>query len=270
MAITVDEYFRSRRRTEGQNPSIDLIFKCIDDEPETFNDGDVLSAVDAVSPASYDGLLKQNISIDPADWGVWEATVHYGLRKKPEIGDSEIRIDTTGGTHHNTQALDTVGSYGQHSTSPVPDCKNVIGDQGDGNPEGVDIHVPAFNYHLTTVLDPTFVTDAYIQTLFHLTGTVNNAPYRIFAAGECLFLGAVLTRRSTQPWVEAAYSFVGSRNITGLQIGDIKNIVKKGHEYLWVRYQQKEDWVSARIISEPVYAYVQKVYPETDFSLLGV
>ena len=54
------------------------------------------------------------------------------------------------------------GSYAPHGEA-APDCKGVIGDQGDGNPEGVDIHVPAFNYHITTHFDPAFVTEDYIK-----------------------------------------------------------------------------------------------------------
>ena len=32
-----------------------------------------------------------------------------------------------------------------------------------------------------------------------------------------------------------------SENVTGLSIGDIANIVKKGHQYAWIAYKDAED-----------------------------
>jgi hypothetical protein len=44
--------------------------------------------------------------------------------------------------------------------------------------------------------------------------------------------------------------------------------VKKGHEYLWIRY---EDTVSSNeLLKKPKFVYVNEVYPSADFSQLGI
>jgi hypothetical protein len=53
-----------------------------------------------------------------------------------------------------------------------------------------------------------------------------------------------------------------------LTIGSITGIEKKGHEYLWVRYWDQV--VDATLLKRPTHVYVNQVYPEADFSLLGI
>ena len=82
-------------------------------------------------------------------------------------------------------------------------------------------------------LEGAVVTRAYKLTLFALTGRVNNSAFKGFAAGECLFLGAAGTKRGSGDW-EIGYRFASSTNVTGLIVGDITGINKKGWEYLSV------------------------------------
>lgn len=103
--------------------------------------------------------------------------------------------------------------------------------------------------------------------LFYLTGRVNHAPFKGFAAGEVLFLGASGSQRGQEDW-EVTFSFAASPNVTGLAVGQITGIAKKGWEYLWVRY---EDAVDAHtLVKQPAAAYVEQVYPYGDFALLGI
>jgi hypothetical protein len=56
--------------------------------------------------------------------------------------------------------------------------------------------------------------------------------------------------------------------VTEQTIGDITGIEKKGHEYLWVRY---EDAVSSNeLVKKPKFVYVNKVYRDGNFSGLGI
>jgi hypothetical protein len=56
--------------------------------------------------------------------------------------------------------------------------------------------------------------------------------------------------------------------VTEQTIGDITGIVKNGHEYLWVRY---EDAVSTNeLVKKPKFVYVNKVYRDGNFSGLGI
>jgi hypothetical protein len=61
---------------------------------------------------------------------------------------------------------------------------------------------------------------------------------------------------------------VASKNVTGKKIGDISGIAKRGHEYLWVRY---EDAVESNVLmKKPKAVYVNRVYKDSDFSALGI
>ena len=56
--------------------------------------------------------------------------------------------------------------------------------------------------------------------------------------------------------------------MTGLQVGDITGIDKKGWEYLWVRYADAED--QNVLVKRPIAAYVEQVYESGNFALLGI
>lgn len=137
------------------------------------------------------------------------------------------------------------------------------------NVEGVDITVPVYNFSETHYVDASQVTNAYKMTLFNLTGKVNNAPFKGLAAGECLFLGASGSKRGNDDW-EITFRFAGSPNRTGIVIGSISGISKKGWEYLWVRYADVEDSASHALVKQPIAVYVERVYEEGNFSLLGI
>ncbi len=82
-----------------------------------------------------------------------------------------------------------------------------------------------------------------------------------------MFLGASGSLRSQEDW-EITFRFAASPNVTGLVIGDIAGIDKKGWEYLWVRYADAED--QNVLVKKPIAVYVERVYEEGDFSLLGI
>jgi hypothetical protein len=98
---------------------------------------------------------------------------------------------------------------------------------------------------------------------------VNNSAFKGFAAGECLFLGAAGTKRGGGDW-EIGYRFASSPNVTGLTVGDITGINKKGWEYLWVRYADAEDAAAKALVKKPIAAYIEQVYPYGDLNALGI
>jgi hypothetical protein len=148
---------------------------------------------------------------------------------------------------------------------------NAIGVDGS-SVNGVDIVAPALTWTETYDVPHQYVTAAYIKNIAALTGTVNNGAFRTFAAGEVLFMGCSGSQewddqRGNGPWT-LSYKFVASPNVTDQTIGDITGIEKKGHEYLWVRY---EDAVSSNeLVKKPKFVYVNKVYRDGNFSGLGI
>lgn len=264
MSIAVYEKWDSRETTIGtDDETVELKFVV----NGTDDDIAARAAVLGVSPVSYANLVRQSVQITPIGYRMWEASVRYGVRKPPETGESTYQFDTGGGTQHITQSLQTVGRYGRPGEVP-PDCKGAIGVTAD-NVEGVDITVPVFNFSETHYLPTEMVTGAYKAVVFYLTGRVNAAPFRGFAAGEVLFLGASGSKRGEEDW-EITFKFAASPNMSGIVIGDITGINKKGWEYLWVRYEDEEDPNAKTLVKRPKAVYVEQVYPYADFAVLGI
>ena len=103
-----------------------------------------------------------------------------------------------------------------------------------------------------------------------MPNTNASASFKGMAAGECLFLGAAGSQRGSGEDWEINFRFAGSPNRTGITIGTITGIAKKGWEYLWVEYEAEEDSSANRIVKRPVAAHVEKVYEEGDFSILEI
>lgn len=175
-------------------------------------------------------------------------------------------FDTGGGTQHITQAY-AERSYG---TSP-PNQSKAIGVDGE-SVNGVDIVVPALQWTETYDVPSSYVTNGYIKTVAGLTGCVNNAGFRGFDEGEVLFLGCTGNQewdseKGDGPW-NLSYKFQASENANNLSVGSISGIVKKGHEYLWVRYEPKVD--SQVLLKTPKHVYVNEVYRTASFGGLGI
>jgi hypothetical protein len=215
-------------------------------------------------------LWAESYSIAFLGDNAWQVTINYEKTgAEPSTPDPMKRarsFDTTGGTQHKTQA-EAERKYGTNA----PDQQKAIGVDGNGV-NGVDIVVPALQWQEQYDVPNAYITAAYVRGLAGLTGTTNNAAFRGFEAGEVLFVGCSGSQewddeKGKGPW-SLSYRFVASKNVTGETIGSIIGIEKKGHEYLWVRY---EDSVSgSNLLKTPKAVYVNKVYKDADFSALGI
>jgi hypothetical protein len=266
MPVIVEEKFDSRPSIAGDNPSVELRYIVFG----TNDDLVAKSELADTSPDAYDGIPRQSIEIDPLANEIWEGIVRYSLthgEPPPQTGESSFSFDTGGGTQHITHSRATVASYGAPGIT-APDFQGAIG-VTDNGVEGVDIAVPVYHFSETHFLADAVVTPAYKGTLFALTGKVNNASFKGFAAGESLFLGASGSKRGDEDW-EIAFRFAGSPNVTDLAVGPITGIAKKGWEYLWVRYGDVEDTNAKALVKRPVAAYVERVYAKGNFAALGI
>jgi len=263
------EKFESRQVTTGQQPSVELryVIRGTNDDVEARN------ALLANSPTMYDPwgsgwffLPRDTVTVQPVGDLLWEGIVRYG--PVPQTQESVFSFDTGGGTQHITHSLATVARYAPPGKT-APDFKGAIGVTAD-SVEGVDITVPVnYQFSETHYLADMLVTPAYKATLFGLTGKVNSAGFKGFAAGEVLFVGAAGSKRGSGDW-EITYRFAASPNVTGLTIGDITGISKKGWDYLWVRYADAEDAVAKALVKKPVAVYIEQVYPYGDLNGLGI
>lgn len=210
----------------------------------------------------------------------WQLTANYSKEGFEEQGSPQpIRrsrsFDTAGGQEHITQAI--ASKVSKQGSSNAPYSEKVIGFDGE-NVNGVDIIVPQLSWTENYEIPDSFFRPDYIRIVSQATGSTNKATFRGFEQGEVLFLGCSGSQewdegKGPSPWV-LSYKFSISPNagfgssVPAIQVGDVTNVNKRGHEYLHTYY---EDSVSDnRIFKVPKLVYVHQVYPETDFSLLGI
>ena len=267
MAVIIEEKFGSRSSSAGNNPSVVLEYFIFGTE----DDLEAKSELLLHAPAFYDGLVKTNTRILRVADTVWDGSVQYGFSvptpAPAETGDSSFTFDTGGGTQHITQSKETI-ALDSSPGNPVFDFDGAIGVSGDSI-DGVDIVVPVYQFTETHYLSDATVNAAYRGVLFRATGKTNDAAFKGLAEGECLFLGASGSKRTEGDW-EITYTFAASENATGLTVGAMTGIDKKGWEYLWVLYDDVVDAVAQAIVKQPSGVYIERVYDDADFSQLGI
>jgi hypothetical protein len=227
-------------------------------------------AVDSRAPDTFNGLCKEEISFREDD----NRTRRFFFDVKysfPPEATKRWSFDTSGGNVRisHSKATQRFAISGR----TAPDCKSAIGVKHDGSVDGVDIVIPALkltcSYRFpvaSTVVNAT-TWDSYVKKLARMSGTTNNATYGEYARGELLFLGATGEFVPKVP-TEIQYHFAASENVTGLTIGTIAGIAKKGHEFLWIMFEAAED--QSKIIQRPLAAYVEQVYGESNFADLEI
>ena len=220
-------------------------------------------------------LWAESYSISFLGDNAWQVTINYEKTgAEPDTTDPMKRarsFDTTGGTQHMTQAESEVGypsGFGGANYQFM-----AIGVDSNGV-NGVDVVVPQLQWQESYDVPNAYVTATYVRGLAGITGTTNNASFRGFDIGEVLFIGCSGSQewddqKGKGPW-SLSYRFVASKNVTNKTVGSITGIEKKGHEYLWVRYEQAVSGSASDLLQKPKAVYVNKVYKESDFSSLGI
>lgn len=220
-------------------------------------------ALGATSPiwiTAGQALYRQDVQLDHRGNGVWLVTVPYGPEDK-RVGQWDFDFDTQGGTVRIFQAKAT-------TVFPAggPDHKDAIDVQGD-DVRGTEIVIPALRMNYSFRFPTGMVNEAFARNIARNTGKTNDRTWHGFAAGECLFLGATGKSGSSSE-TTIGYSIACSENVTGLTIGAVAAVAKKGWESVWISYL---DAVDAGVkVKQPEHVYVQRVYDECNFaSVLG-
>lgn len=228
-------------------------------------------------------MMVESYSVSHVADDVWDVTVNYV--KTGADDDNPLRrtrsFDTGGATAHMTQAIpsSTYPTGEQRFPPAAPDQKGAIGVDGE-RVAGIDIVTPALTWTESYDVPSAYVTAAYIKALAELTGTVNNAAFKTFAAGEVLFVGCSGSQewdgeKGDGPW-NLSYKFTASGNCgpgqtyPALTIGDVTGVEKDGHDFLWITYEPKVDTSSLKVLRVPKFVYVNKVYRRSNFSRLGI
>jgi hypothetical protein len=225
-----------------------------------------------VVPRLFRGLVYDSLSWDWKGPQTWEFTATYKHADKVDqnatldVGEYTFSFDTSGGTVTRKYSLGTT-AYGPAGVT-VPNYKGLINYDGE-DVAGCDITIPQLKFSIRKRQPRASISLAYVHTIHNLTGSTNSQPFLGFLRGELLFLGAS-GQQGTESDPEITYNFAASPNVSGLTIGDITGIAKRGHQYLWAFYGAAEDSSAKRTIKVPYWVLVEDVYPEADFSQLAI
>ncbi len=253
MTITYEEFYKGRDfDIAGQKLSVPFVVTGATTEASCF------SIAQAASDTFRFGLWRQNITATHEGNGVWRGLVHYGPFQR-SVGNWRLAFDTTGGTLHVTHSKAMRAKFGVGA----PDTR-AIGAH-DGQVDGADLIIPALKLNWTFRHPVGAMPLSRIKQLARYTGYVNNNSWMTFDANELLFLG-VTGSEGSDCETDIQYSFAASQNATGLLIGSIANIAKKGHDYLDVRWADGVDGGVDTKVAE--FVYTHRVYDETSFATL--
>lgn len=270
MSITVSELALESRSgdtsVDGRSSTEELVYIVQGTAFETI----AVDAVRAYSPPTYNGLIRRRFSFEAMSNDAWKVKVSYDSAKRLQVNEFEYEFDIGTSNTKITQSKRTVGVYRSPISNGVPTAPNYQGaiNVQDGKVQGVDVAIPSYQWHETFIFPANVITESYKNTLYNLTATKNAAFFRGKAAGEVLFMGARGRLRNTDEF-SLQFSFVASPNVAALNVNNML-IDKKGHDYVWFQYADTRDSNLISIVKRPVFAYVEEVYVDGDFSLLGI
>lgn len=297
MAVSLYELVDSRRVTVDRNGG-DMTARLL--AIGSTNEAEVYQAAVLDTTVSYFGtLFRSAIRVSPRGGGpYWDVEIDYspippgeaiqnpGLNggagpANPVAPDPATPIgpgfafSTGGGTTKIYQAIETRSIT--RSLPAIAAARQLKDHHGainvtDDGAEGVDIVSRQGEWSID--VRRANVTLNYFSQLFYATGTVNDARFYGFAAGEVLYLGAEGRFSVNDQW-QITHKFSVSPNENNKVIARDQNgvaqitvPVKKGWDYVWVQYYEARNGGVKRLLPEA--AYVQKVYPETNFAALEI
>lgn len=230
----------------------------------TRNEADVRTEVLKTAPSEVEGLPLGQVVVTAVDWKVWEATCTYTYRELERVA-STWSFNAAGANTHINHSLGTVRGYALQAGRPAPNFFGAINVTKD-DIQGLDVMVPQMTFSETHKYDPASVNTTFLKNIHNFTGHVNTGAFRGFDSGEVLFTGASGSYNDTL--VTVTFNFQVGKNI---DLNVAGTIVSKGaFQYMWVYYEEAEDPSSATIVKMPVGAYVERIYPNVQFTQLGL
>ncbi len=275
------ERIKSRRTRGGSSPTQERLYTVVDASDYQ----EAIDAVLAIAPTTVDIVTVGGSSVtvpvrdldaDPIEdeGSIWIVSVEYGAGgsgslntsvAQTSLAESATDFAIGAGTRRITHSLST--ELTSRAPGVASDDYNRAINVENGKVQGVDIVVPTFRWKESYELPPSFVTDAYITTLYSLVGKCNQQGWRGFGVREVLFAGATGKRQGGKNWF-LDFEFWFERSVTGLEIGECTGIDKAGWDYLWV--ESDETSGTHGIIPKPKVVRVERVYEEADLYDLGI
>lgn len=215
---------------------------------------------DPTRPLEFRGLDRKQLGLRYWEWTANYADPERTAEKILDLGEVAWQFDTSGAT---TKLFVSRGT--QRYPANAPDFKGAINCKTDREVEGCDIVIPALKLSAQVRIPNTTNVRELARELYLLTGTVCIDDFLEYEAGEMLFLGAQAQISNSQG-TSLSVNFAVSFNEDGLQIGDIPNIIKEGHDFLWVRFKDSHD--AGTLTRKPSAVYVERVYRRVSWDFL--
>jgi len=248
-------------------------------ETQLFGTDDYLTALSeaqsAIPLTFFNGtvlLYRTELKIDRAAEEIWNVFITYGTPQEHQSQSNQFgsesdfgqQFEIGGGTQRITHAKETVQKYtsgGAGTGVFFGDAINVT----ESGVEGVDIVVPTLSFSETRNFVASEMS-ALRAILFGLCSRTNSAPFLGFAVGEVLYVGASGGLTGGNTFGSVTHKFIASPNLTGISVGAINGIDKKGHEYLWIWSQEELDAQNNVVRMYPKQATVNRVYDAADLN----
>lgn len=240
-------------------------------------------------PGIVDACILRDVTMAPDGPNAWRAKCSYTqakIAKKEQekltsVGQYRISFSSKSQSIKQYTAKTTVSFSATGDTAP--DFKGAINVNAEGEVEGVDSIVPCLTVSVTQRMEGASLTPAYALLVSGLIGKYNNNEFLGFPAGTMQLTAgdgslsfaipnpnADLTGGDPIPPQdrELSFEFLFSPNLTGITIGTVTGINKKGHQYMWTLWRDTID--SGKVFRKPRAVYVQDLYgvEPADFSLL--
>lgn len=250
-------------------PSFTAVYRAVGEQNSYLVQQQALALTAPAILRPYGTLYRQDIQTEPDGWANYIVTVPYAPRSK-EYGSVSFSFSTSGATINIKAGREHVASWSAGNTGD-PDTedwhKGAIGVREDGDVEGTEIIIPALKLTYELKHPQGIVTEAYAKLMSDITGTTNSATFRTFSPGELLFIGAD-GADGTDADASVRYDFIASANASGFAVGPIGNIIKKGHDNLWIEFEDEVE--SGEPVRRPKRVHIDRVYDAVNFaSYLG-
>lgn len=267
------ELIESRRVTYGEGGRCEQLWQVIDAEDEL----EAYAALIAAIAATYDVYgdastiwYRQSTTVETSDSNLWNYRVVYGVVRGAGSNQADYEFDTSAATQHINFGRKNVGMGVALGTGAVTDYKLGINVTPDG-PQGTDILWPTYSFNETHVFAAADVDNAFKGTIFSLTACVNNAPFKGFAAGEVLFIGAQAKKNTDAGIWTINYKFLASPNRTDVPFNGVDTIpAVKGWDYVWITMEPIKSGPTEKIILRPYQWNIVEVYEYKNFALLDI
>lgn len=245
----------------GEPPSEVRKYVCAGTIDKTTVEALAWSGSPAIVATQWGILYRQDIRTVSTGFGIWDVEVPYGPRKNVS-GDYSFRFDTTGATLRIFASREHVESYGPLGATGTNIHNGAINVR-NGEAEGVEIVVSALKLTVDFRHPQGVVTIPFAKNLSNYTGRYNSDTFLTFDPGELLFLGSTGGDGTTAE-AEVSYHFAGKPNESNMTIGNIANIVAKGHDYAWVEYE--DDDAAGEAGTRLKYVHVERIYQSLAFA----